>query len=206
MEAIRLSIFTRVFSPSIVDVPEPLDLVVIFGTSSSTPMIAYAEQKLFVLNMLAILDYARLGIIQYGLTVNIVSHLGDLNTMEQVKEAIDGIAPSTGRQLAVALNLALNNVFLVSNGARPTSQKSLLVFTDEAGDIPINEISGIGKAFMEMGVNVVVIAFTGDGERARLSLLACRQQAMFFPEHFHSMHQLQSDVLVQLLPGSLRLL
>ncbi|XP_064409902.1 matrilin-2 isoform X3 [Latimeria chalumnae] len=128
---------------------KPMDLVFIIDSSRSVRPNDYEKMKEFLYSMLTFLDIGpdvtRVGLVQYGSTVNNEFSLKTYNKKADIEKAIrEMIHLATGTMTGLALQYTMNVAFTEEEGARPLElnvPRVAMIVTDGRPQDTVDEIA-----------------------------------------------------------------
>lgn len=120
-------------------------------------------------------------------------------TQQLVKSYFDKMNNNgVGKNPKKAINVILESVFSISNGARVGIPKSLILFIGEQGDISTLK-EDIDK-IKARGVNLIIVAIDGDGKSFRT--FVDDPNKLFVFENTDNVYKLVDPVVAKTLPGT----
>ena len=115
---------------------------------------------------------ALVGAILYGNDANLQWRIGQVADMVSLDEKIDQLkAAEDGNNILKALEIARDELFSFSNGARRSVPKTLILFASEAKGND-KRIDDVAKQLKDNGVKVIVLALGSNVTKQELSGIA----------------------------------
>lgn len=139
-----------------------LDLVFALDGSDSLTADEFEKLKEFVIKSLSSYTISRkdthVGVLEYSDEISIKLQLHQYFTIKELRQAINEIVPSRGRDVVTdeALKVAAEDVFSITSGGRPGAAKVLVVITDDPLTMTTDDT--IIEPLKKAGIQVHVVA------------------------------------------------
>lgn len=139
-----------------------LDLVFALDGSDSLTTDEFEKLKEFVIKSLSSYTISRkdthVGVLEYSDEISIKLQLHQYFTIKELRQAINEIVPSRGRDVVTdeALKVAAEDVFSITSGGRPGAAKVLVVITDDPLTMTTDDT--IIEPLKKAGIQVHVVA------------------------------------------------
>ena len=168
--------------------PTILDLGVAFAMSPIATLSVLNAQKDFTRNLLNAFEISssdtRIGFMKYGRDAKLVSSLNaSPMSLSNVNKAISGVTSvDPGHNILALLKLARKTFFQQNFGSRPGIAKSLLIFNDGRSGVSIDDLQSEAEKLREMGVKIVVLAFSTRVDEPELKQISSSRNSYFFAD------------------------
>ena len=180
-----------------------LDLVILAGSSSSK---MFADQQQFVISLLDKIkissDSTLLGAVTYGRPPQVQWKIGDKLNKDATKRAMLAMTnPGINGGIYEALRFINTTLFNANQGARPNTQKAILMF---AGDNPIGDklkMVALARSLKERRVKLVVVNLGRKDDKQTLRPFAYDQYSYFAPPNLEELKRVLTPVTSAVQPG-----
>ena len=180
----------------------------LLGASGPNASRKFNFQKNFVNGLLETLGISRdgtlTGVVSYGLTPSIEWRLGSRVDKVSTKQSINRLRnPGYSTYIGKALALANDTILKTSQGARPNTPKSVLMFVDKKPIGNQKQIADIAKYFKDEEIKLVIVGLQNDIDKEMLKPLAFDRDSYFFPPSLEETQPLVKPVAAAIRPGML---
>lgn len=180
-----------------------VDLVILLGSSSSK---MFTEQQGFIGSLLDKIkisqDSALVGAVLYGDPPQVKWRIGDVKSKEGTKQALLALQnPGVDGDLYEALSLVNATLLNENEGARPRTQKMILMFV---GDNPIAEntkMEYLTKSLKDRNVKIIIVNTGRKGDQPPLNAFAYDPYSFFAPPTLKELKRMLKPVSIAVQPG-----
>lgn len=180
--------------------------MVLLGTSDPDASRKFNFQKNFVNTLLEKFDISRdgtlTGVVSYGLPPSIEWRLGSRVDKVSTKESINKLRNSGySTDIDKAFALVNDTILKTSQGARPNTPKSVLMFVDKKSIGDQKKITDMAKYFKDEKIRLVIVGLGNAIDKEMLKPLAFDENSYFFPPSLEEIQPLVKPVVAAILPG-----
>ena len=173
------------------------DIGILFGASGKNARHTFDAEKSFVTKLLDQYTISPtqtlIGAVTYAKDASVAIPVGSATSKEGVKKAIARIRyPGDGANLRKALEVARDQLFSVTQGARRNVPKTLIVFVDKKSSSVPAELSSIVESLRTEEIKVIAVGIGDEVDPNELQILADNNDALFFP---HTLEDLERQVI-----------
>lgn len=179
----------------------PMDVVILLDSSSSAGEVGYQSQKDFVRLLSNGIDMSpagsRIGVISYGLEARLDVTPEAYDNAVGLQSAISDLKFLGGSsRINTAFDLAFNDLFTVSTGARPGVPRVAVLLTagKETNTTDYETLRFAVEPFKGEGIPVIVVGIGSNADLQRLRVLVDSDELILAVESFEELSDLALNV------------
>ena len=184
------------------------DIGVLFGASGKNARNTFDAEKSFATKLLDQYNISPtqtlIGAVTYAKDASVTMPFGSATSKEGVKNAIARLRyPGDGANLRKALEVARDQLFSVTQGARRNVPKTLIVFVDKKSSSVPAELSSVVESLRTKRIKIIAVGIGDEVDPKELQILADDKDALFFPPTLEELERQVIPVVEASQPGKL---